>query len=191
MGGQARRRPAAVPKAILLERPFFERPATTVARQLLGKFLVRRRGELLIARMITETEAYVGPHDLACHASRGRTQRTEPMFGPGGTLYVYFIYGMYWMLNVVTGDEGYPAAVLIRGVDGLSGPGRLTRALEITKEQNGRPAIAETGLWFEDRGRPLRSGSVSRTPRIGVDYAREWALKQYRYLLDTGQARAS
>jgi DNA-3-methyladenine glycosylase len=186
----AGQRPGIGCSAVVLERPFFERPAPTVARQLLGKFLVRRRGDVLDARMITETEAYIGPHDLACHASRGRTQRTEPMFGPGGTLYVYFIYGMYWMLNVVTCEEGYPAAVLIRGVEGLSGPGRLTKALEITKEQNGRPAWPETGLWFEDRGRTLRSGSVKRTPRIGVDYAREWSQKEYRYLLNSETKRA-
>jgi DNA-3-methyladenine glycosylase len=88
-----------------LGRSFFEREAEAVARDLIGCYLVRKRGRKLIKRRITETEAYVGPHDLACHAARGRTLRTEPMFEPAGTLYVYLVYGMHWMLNVVTGPR--------------------------------------------------------------------------------------
>src|SRR5688500_16572959 len=89
---------------------FFPRPAEHVARDLLGKRLVRDMGGAVIGSTVVETEAYVGPHDLACHAARGRTARTEVMFGPPGTAYIYLIYGLHWMLNVVTGDEGYPAA---------------------------------------------------------------------------------
>jgi DNA-3-methyladenine glycosylase len=106
------------------------------------------------------------------------------MFGPAGVWYVYFCYGVHWMLNVVTESEGYPAAVLLRGVGEWNGPGKLTKALSIDKSLNGAKAARASGLWIEDRGfRPPR-GSVSRTPRIGVDYAAAWAKKPYRFLLD-------
>ena len=131
--------------------------------------------------MITETEAYLGPHDLACHAARGRTARTEIMYGPPGSLYVYFVYGMHWMLNVVTGPEGYPAAVLIRGAGDIAGPARLTRVLEITGALNGKQAAPESGLWFEtgEGAQP-----VTATPRIGVDYAGlRWSARKLRFVL--------
>ena len=105
---------------------FFDRPADIVARDLAGRMLVRRTGGKRTALTITETEAYLNQHDLACHAARGRTARTEVMYGPPGTLYVYLVYGLHWMLNVVTGPPGYPAAV--RGAGHLRGPGRLWRA---------------------------------------------------------------
>ena len=163
---------------------FFDRPAARVARDLLGKQLVRRSGRAVVSSMVTETEAYEGPHDLACHAARGRTARTEIMFGPPGTLYVYLIYGIHWMLNVVTGEAGYPAAVLIRAVEAASGPGRLTSALGIDKTLNGKVAGETTGLWFEDVGRKLSRRSVVRTPRIGVDYAGPvWSAKHLRFVL--------
>src|SRR5215470_2475640 len=109
----------------ILRSVFFERPADVVARELLGKVLVRHIKGMRIALTISETEAYLGPHDLACHAARGRTPRTEVLFAPAGTLYVYLVYGMHWMLNIVTGPSGYPAAVLIRSTGTASGPGRL------------------------------------------------------------------
>ena len=105
------------PDGKALDRQFFNRDAKVVARELIGCRLVRRLNSVLVHRRVTETEAYVGPHDLACHSSKGRTKRTEPMFGPPGTLYIYLIYGLHWMLNVVTGPIDYPAAVLIRGLD--------------------------------------------------------------------------
>lgn len=167
----------------MLAGDFFARPALTVAKELIGKHLVRRLGDREIAALITETEAYVGPHDLACHGSKGRTPRTEVMFGAAAHWYVYFIYGMHWMLNAVTDEPGHPAAVLIRGAAQWIGPARLTKALEIDKRLNTLPMTPATGLWIEDRGyRPPR-GRLSRTPRINVDYAGPWAAKPYRFLL--------
>jgi DNA-3-methyladenine glycosylase len=167
-----------------LDEHFFNRPADEVARSLLGKEIVRRHGRRTLRARITETEAYLGSHDRACHAARGRTKRTEVMFGPPGTLYVYFIYGMYWMLNVVTGEAGCPAAVLIRGVQGVGGPGRVTRAFAITGALNGRPAAKRTGLWFEDSGANPGPDEVVETPRIGIDYAGPvWVAKKLRFVL--------
>ena len=170
------------PKGKALDPQFFDRDAEIVARELIGCSLVRRRNNKLLKHKITETEAYVGPHDLACHSSKGRTKRTEVMFGPPGTLYIYLIYGLHWMLNVVTGPIGYPAAVLIRGVDTLAGPGRLTKAMGITGAINGRAATEATGIWFvgsdEERARVLR------TARIGVEYAGPvWSARKYRFVL--------
>ena len=133
--------------------------------------------------MITETEAYIGPHDLASHAARGRTKRTEVMFGEPGTLYLYFVYGMHWMLNVVTGPAGYPAAVLIRAVQDINGPARLTKAMALTGSLNGKQADEENGVWFTDDTRPPRT-KIIRSARIGVDYAGPvWSLKQLRFSL--------
>ena len=130
----------------ILAASFYARPALRVARELLGKTLVRSINGETIAAMITETEAYIGPQDKACHAYRGRTARTEVMFGPPGHWYVYFIYGMHWMLNVVTGDEGYPAAVLFRAAGEYFGPARLTKALRINRELNEQPVSSASGL---------------------------------------------
>jgi len=150
-----------------------------VARELIGCRL--HIGDQ--ARIITETEAYTGPGDLASHASKGRTKRNEAMFGPPGTLYVYFVYGLHWMLNVVTGPGDYPSAVLIRGVDGIIGPARLTKALGITGDLNGKAANEETGVWFSEGPRPSRKQIIS-SARIGVDYAGPiWSLKPYRFSL--------
>jgi DNA-3-methyladenine glycosylase len=158
-----------------------------VAPALLGKALARRRGNHLICHKITETEAYVGPHDLACHAARGRTNRTEVMFGPPGVFYIYLVYGMHWMLNVVTGPSGYPAAVLIRSVETIEGPGRLTAALGITGALNGLAATEQSGLWFLDRVEATPA-QVVKTARIGVGYAGPlWAAKEYRFVLDEAE----
>ncbi len=133
--------------------------------------------------MITETEAYDGLDDRASHASKGKTPRTEVMFGPPGHWYVYLIYGMYEMLNIVTGPEGYPSAVLIRGVQDTDGPGKLTRQLGITRAFNTKAAAKEAGLWIEDRGIVIPQNSIIRLPRIGVAYAGKWAHKPWRFLL--------
>jgi DNA-3-methyladenine glycosylase len=172
----------------ILEQSFFARPSLTVARELIGKFLVRRfEGEILSA-MITETEAYIGPHDKACHASRGRTDRTAVMFGPPGFWYVYFIYGMHWMLNVVTDKDEYAAAVLFRAAGDWTGPGRLTRAMTIDRKLNEKPANETSGLWIEDRGINVPRRKIKRTPRIGVAYAGDWAHKPYRFVLESNHA---
>ncbi len=167
----------------VLAAEFFARPALIVARELIGKVLVRRRGRREIAAIIHETEAYTGPHDLAAHGSKGRTARTEVMFGPAGNWYVYFIYGIHWMLNVVTDDVEHPAAVLIRGAGEWTGPARLTKALAIDKRLNAKPAARTSGLWIEDRAIRVPRGAVQRTPRIGVDYAGAWAAKPYRFVM--------
>lgn len=172
------------PVGEVLTAEFFARPALQLARQLIGKHLVRRVGNEVIAAMIRETEAYVGQHDLACHASRGRTTRTEVMFGPAGHWYVYFIYGMHWMLNVVTDRPGHAAAVLVRAAGDWDGPAKLTKALAIDRGLNCQPCTPLAGLWIEDRGARVRRGAIRRTPRIGVAYAGDWAAKPYRFLLD-------
>ncbi len=159
-----------------------------LARWLIGKHLAvatsGHDGEIRRLR-ITETEAYDGPEDLACHASKGRTARTEVMFGEAGHWYVYLVYGMHEMLNLVTGPADYPAAILIRGLEGISGPGRLTRSLGISRARfNTRPAIPDTGLWVEDDGFIVSRSRLQITPRIGVDYAgSKWASKPWRFVL--------
>ena len=149
----------------------------------MGKWLVRETPEGPRACLITEVEAYDGPEDRASHASRGETDRNAPMFGEAGRWYVYLCYGMHWMVNVVTGPVGYPAAVLLRGAGDLVGPGRLTKGLGISGEQNGQRAGRAGGLWIEDRGTEIRRAWIRRAPRVGVDYAGAWARRPYRFIL--------
>ncbi len=170
-------------KPRVLDTSFFARPALVVAKDLIGKSLVRRIDDREIRAVITETEAYVGPHDLACHASKGRTTRTEPMFSHGGCWYVYFIYGMHWMLNAVTDGPDFPSAVLLRGAGPWTGPAKLTKALEITKQFNAQPIAPDSGLWIEDRGYKVSPRRIKRTKRINVDYSGEWAAKLYRFVM--------
>ena len=166
---------------------YFNRPTLMVARSLIGKYLVRSIDGCAIAGKIIEVEAYVGSQDKACHASKGRTKRTEVLFGPPGQSYVYLIYGMYHCLNVVTEQEEFPAAVLIRAieVDGvlIDGPGRLCRALQIDRSLNRIDLTIQESLWFEDRGGRILRGQVAALPRIGVDYAGAWAKKPWRFRL--------
>jgi DNA-3-methyladenine glycosylase len=168
----------------VLKEKFFARPAPLVAEDLLGKFLVRKiNGIEKTFSMITETESYDGIDDLASHASKGKTARTEVMFGPAGRIYVYLIYGMYFMLNIVTGEENHPSAVLIRSTNNYSGPGRLTKGLSINKELNAVVASPSTGLWFEDRGVKVNKKEIEYTPRIGVEYAGNiWSKKLWRFV---------
>ena len=161
---------------------FFEQKTLQVAKKLVGKYLVRQLGEKTVREEIAEVEAYVGPHDLACHSSKGRTGRNTLMFAAAGTIYVYFIYGMHWMLNIVTEEKGYPAAVLIRGTRHFKGPGQVTKNLKIDKKLNGKLLSRKSGLWIED-GEKVYPKNILRTPRIGVSYAREWAKKPYRFIL--------
>ncbi len=159
----------------MLKLPFYTRDAATVAKDLLGKTLVvNLNGDEKRSRIV-ETEAYVGSHDLAAHASKGKTKRTEIMFGPAGRTYVYLIYGMYDMLNMVTGHED-GQAVLIRAVEPLNyegdtqGPGKLCKVLGITRELNNESLLGEK-LWLEKGKAPK---TIITTTRIGVDYAKEW-----------------
>lgn len=175
---------------VVLGSDFFSRPALTVARELIGKFLVRRSHDSIRRLLIHETEAYVGEHDLACHASRGHTARTAVMFGPAGIWYVYFIYGIHWMLNVVTDSPGHAAAVLIRGAGEFVGPARLTKALSIDGRQNNELAAPSTGLWIEDRGIHVPKSKIRRTPRVGVEYAGAWASKPFRFLIPVDSANS-
>ena len=172
-----------------LPKAFFDRPTLTVARELLGKYLVREQNGQHAAVMIAEVEAYDGPKDLASHARRGVTPRTNIMFGPAGYFYVYFTYGMHWMVNVVTGPKDYPAAILIRAgmqEDGalIKGPARLTKKLTITGAQTGKRTAKSTGLWFEDRGADMSQYKIVHSKRIGVDYAGKlWGNKKYNFAL--------
>ncbi len=165
----------------MLNSNFFKRDVLSVAPELLGKFLVKKEKEKEIKMIITEVEAYDGEQDKACHASKGSTGRVEVMYGPAGVWYVYLVYGMYHMLNVVTGEIDYPSAVLIRGTKEVSGPGRLSKALSIDKGFNNKDLSKETGLWIEE-GLFVPSEEIVRTSRIGVSYAKEWADKPYRFI---------
>lgn len=170
--------------AKVLTKKFFDRPTLEVAQELLGKFLVRKYQGTIISSMITEVEAYDGPHDKAAHGSKGLTPRNKALFGEAGHWYVYFIYGIYWMLNTVCGKEGYPAGVLIRGVQDISGPGRLTRLFYIDGSFNGRSISKSSDLWIEDRGLKVNDKQIVRSKRIGVDYAgKYWAGRLYRFNL--------
>ncbi len=173
-------------RATVAAEIFQQKKAVALARWLIGKHLVRRFGDGRIeARVITETEAYVGERDLACHARAGRTARTEVMYRAGGVWYVYLCYGIHEMLNLVVGPADWPAAVLIRGIEGAAGPGRVTKALAIDRKLNGQNADDGTGeLWIEDRGVRVPRAKVKATPRVGIDYAGPvWAAKPWRFTL--------
>jgi DNA-3-methyladenine glycosylase len=164
-----------------------QKKTVALARWLLGKHLVRRWPDgREDARLIVETEAYTGEHDQACHARAGRTARTDVMYGAGGVWYVYLCYGIHEMLNLVVGPEDWPAAILIRGVEGAVGPGRVTKALGIDRKLNRASATDEnSGLWLEDRGVRVPAPLITRTPRIGVDYAGPiWSMKHWRFTFD-------
>jgi len=171
-----------------LPRAFYDRDTVTVARELLGKWLVRRsRGRERIGRIV-EVEAYLGPHDLAAHSARGLTERNKVMFGPPGHAYVYFIYGMYFCMNVVTEREGHASAVLLRAVepvknitDRTCGPGLLCRALRIDKRLNAHDLLSDD--FFIAAPAKAEPGTIVKRPRVGVDYARHWARRHLRFYL--------
>jgi len=162
---------------------FYKQDALIVAQRLLGKILIRQWEDGTESQhIITETEAYLGEEDLACHASKGRTKRTEIMYSEGGFIYVYLIYGMYWMLNVVTGIEGYPQAVLIRGIDTIVGSGKVGRELKMDKSFYGENLIISNRIWIENAPETI---NFKTAPRVGIDYAGdEWRGKPWRFILD-------
>ena len=200
-----------------LPRDFYNRKTKQVARDLIGAYLCQRTARGIDAYMVTETEAYVGPHDLACHASKGITPRTRILYGPPGMAYIYMIYGMYFCLNAVTERGGFGAAVLIRGIAplpasnrllrpslpkrlgrlGLSkqseqakmdGPGKLTRALAIDKLLNGADLTTGETLWFSARD---KRPAMIAGPRVGVDYAGAWAQAPLRFRLASSVRKRS
>jgi DNA-3-methyladenine glycosylase len=186
-----------------LPQYFYARETEVVARELIGARLVRKENDRRCSGIIVETEAYIGPHDKACHAHKGRTKRTETMFAAPGTWYVYSIYGMYNCLNIVTREKGYPAAVLIRAIepdegvetmrsrrkkrkltDLASGPGKLCIALGITKEFNTTKATTPSSkLFLEYSRKAIRKEEIMCSARIGVEYAQEWAQAPLRFFL--------
>jgi DNA-3-methyladenine glycosylase len=180
------RRSLLYTSGVKLPRDFYARSTLIVARELLGMHLVHDDGGELRVGRIVETEAYQGPHDLAAHSSKGRTARTDVMFGPPGHAYVYFIYGFWNCLNVVTRAEGTPHAVLLRALEPVSnvpdrtwGPGLLCRAMNIDRTLN-REDLTGERLWIEPppTRKPVR---IARSARIGVDYAGDWAKRPWRF----------
>lgn len=165
-----------------LTEAFFARDPLTVGRLLVGKVLVHRTQEGEKRLRITETEAYWGEADTACHAHKGKTKRTEVMYRRAGTVYVYLCYGIHWMLNLVTGQEGEPEAVLIRACEGAGGPGKLTKALGITGQLNASSAVSpDSELWIEDDGFVC---GVETGRRVGIGYAsQEDQEKPWRFML--------
>jgi DNA-3-methyladenine glycosylase len=185
-----------------LPRRFFDRPTLRVARELLGQQLVHESAGTRLAGLITETEAYIGPTDLACHARFGRTPRSAVMFGPPGHAYVYFTYGMHWMLNIVTEAEGFAAAVLIRAVQPVAGlelmqarrgqqvppsrltdgPAKLAQALGIDRALNGHDLCARDALLFVERRPAVPTATIQQGPRVGLYHTPEpWKSKPWRF----------
>lgn len=167
-----------------LKKEYFRQPATVLAPDLVGKLLCRKvNGEILRYR-ITETECYYSEQDTACHASKGKTERTKVLYMQGGTAYVYLCYGMHSLFNVVTGEEGFPEAVLIRGVEGFNGPGKLTKAMGIDRSLNEIDMTVSDELWLEDDG---MKPAYRTAKRVGIDYAEEKDRNiLWRYIMDDG-----
>ena len=171
-----------------LPRTFYDRDTIVVAKELLGKLLVHdSRGVKRIGRIV-EVEAYLGPHDLAAHSAKGRTKRTEIMFGPPGHAYVYLIYGMYHCMNVVTEREGHASAVLLRAIEPVKnvegktcGPGLLCRAMKVDRRLNGHDLLSDN--FYIAAPEESESFTIVKRPRIGVDYAKHWAKRHLRFYI--------
>lgn len=181
-----------------IERKFYLQPTLTVAKELLGKYLVRRIGGRKKIAKIVETEAYIAPRDKASHAYGGRkTPRNAPLYLKGGHTYIYLCYGIHWLFNIVTGQKEVPECVLIRAVEPLvknkqelvalrnltNGPAKLCRWLNIDYDLNGKDLVTSRVFWIEDRGEIIKSNLIVASTRIGVDYAEEWANKPWRFYL--------
>lgn len=192
---------ASMKRSRKLTAAFFRRPTLVVARDLLGKYFVVKHGQETLSGKIVETEAYAGESDLACHASKGRTPRTETLYREAGTIYVYLVYGMYHCLNIVTEKKGFPSAVLIRAVEpreGIermkknrktgalhnlaSGPGKMCEAFGITKRMNGKTAFGDA-VWIKDREERVPARDIVAAPRVGVAYAGACARYPWRFYL--------
>lgn len=171
-----------------LTRAFYDRDTTTVAKDLLGKYLIQVSDGVERIGRIVEVEAYLGPHDLAAHSSKGRTERTKIMFGPPGHAYVYMIYGIYYCMNVVTEREGQAAAVLLRAIEPVKnvegrtqGPGLLCRAMRIDRRLNGVDLLSND--FYIAAAPEEKSPVIVKRPRIGVEYARHWARRLLRFYI--------
>lgn len=165
-----------------LSNDFFQRDVLQVAPELLGKVLVRKYSDGTIERYaITEVEAYSGNGDKACHASKGKTPRTEVMFREGGLVYVYLVYGIHWLLNIVSGEKDDASAVLIRGIEGVPGPGRVGKKLQLDKTFYGEDLSKSSRIWIEDAA---STGVFKTAPRVGIHYAgNPWVEKPWRFIL--------
>ncbi len=165
-----------------LQANFFTRDVLDVAPDILNKYLVRRYEDGTTERhKITEVEAYRGEEDKACHVSKGKTKRNQVMYDNGGLVYVYLIYGMYWMLNFVTSVKDNPQAILIRGLEEINGPGRLTKKLQIDRSFYGEDLSLSERMWVEDNEAPSH---YETKPRVGIDYAGElWKNKPWRFIV--------
>jgi DNA-3-methyladenine glycosylase len=182
------------PSGARLGRQFFERPAPQVAKDLIGKFIVRNYRGRLMTSMIIETEAYRGPADRASRAFGGRrTTSLRALYKSGGSLYVYLVYGIHWLLNFKAASPDRPEAILIRGVLSepgsnqriVYGPGRVSRLLKVDGSLNGVDVTASRSIWIEDRGVQIPRRWVKTGPRVGIDYAgTHWAAKPWRFRLD-------
>lgn len=171
-----------------LPREFYDRDSIIVAKELLGSYFVHVSEGIERIGKIVEVEAYLGPHDLASHSSKGMTRRTEVMFGPPGRAYVYLIYGMYYCMNIVTEREGHAAAILLRAIEPIQhiesrtqGPGLLCKAMDIDKRLNGHDLLSDSFYIAEPDEKP--SLSIVKRPRIGVDYAGSWAKRLLRFYI--------
>ncbi len=163
-----------------LSESFFARPAIIVAKELIGCLLCCNLNDNQFSLPIIETEAYLGTEDLASHARFGKTKRNAPMFGPPGRWYVYLCYGIHSMLNIVTDAVGKPSAVLIRSLEGINGPGRLTHTLGIKQNLNNKLCHPQSNLWIAPA---VKKYTIESTPRIGIDYAGPiWKEKPYRFI---------
>jgi len=188
-----------------LGRKFFQRPTLKVAKELLGKYLVRKIGKKILSGKIVETEAYIGPQDKASHAYRGKiTKRNRAEYLKGGHIYIYLVYGMYWQLNISTEREGKPECVLIRALEPqvrtkrfkkqeskfknlANGPGKLCRWLKLDGSFYGEDLCKSKRIWVEDRGEKIKKSQIARSKRIGIEYAGEWKDKLWRFYIKGSQ----
>ena len=178
-----------------LSRKFYTQPTLKVAKSLLGKILVRKIGKKKLLGKIVETEAYIGPQDKASHAFLGKiTPRNKTEYLKGGHIYIYLCYGIHWQLNITTFKEGKPECVLIRALEPIndkkareersaSGPGKLCRWLKLDKSFNEEDLVKSKRIWIEDWGIKIKKSLIKSSPRIGIEYAQEWAKKPWRFFL--------
>ena len=175
-----------------LTRSFYVQPAISLAKNLLGKYIVRNDGKSRLSGKIIETEAYVGPRDKAAHSYRGKiTPRNKVEYSIGGHIYIYLVYGMYWQLNIVAANEGEPECVLIRAIkteenniSSTNGPGKLCRYLKLDKSFYGEDLMKSKLIWLEDKGEHIKSSQILRGKRVGIDYAGYyWASRKWRFLI--------